>query len=276
MVRGGAAAQGDSSWAHTALAEHAALVRSVRQRFGRLSARRVRHRQQRHGEELDLAACVQALVERRAGHAPDDRLYQATRTTRPPFAIALLADVSGSTREAAAGALRMIDVEKLALLLAGEALAALGDRYALLAFAGHGAHDVRVATLKAFGESNGEPVRRRIAALQPGGFTRLGAAVRHATALLSREPARHRLLLVLSDGRPNDLGHYVAGYGVEDSRQAIHEARARAIYPFCLNVDRDRPEYLAHIFGPAGYATLRRPEQLPRALLRAVRVLIGG
>jgi nitric oxide reductase NorD protein len=170
----------------------------------------------------------------------------------------------------------MIDVEKLALLLAGEALAALGDRYALLAFAGHGAHDVRVATLKAVGEANGEPVRRRIAALQPGGFTRLGAAVRHATALLSREPARHRLLLVLSDGRPNDLGHYVAGYGVEDSRQAIHEARARAIYPFCLNVDRDRPEYLAHIFGPAGYATLRRPEQLPRALLRAVRGLIGG
>jgi nitric oxide reductase NorD protein len=98
--------------------------------------------------------------------------------------------------------------------------------------------------------------------------------VRHATAVLGREPARHRLLLILSDGRPNDVGPYMTEYGVEDSRQAMHEARARGVYPFCLNVDRDGPEYLARIFGPAGYTTLRRPDQLPRALLQAVRTLI--
>ncbi|HEU4629258.1 MAG TPA: VWA domain-containing protein [Gemmatimonadaceae bacterium] len=273
-VRVTPATVGDASWAHEVLGEHAALVRTVRQRFGRMRARRLRHHQQRQGEELDLAACVRALVERRAGQSPDDRLYQTVRAARPTFAIALLADVSGSTKAPVTDGRRMIDVEKLALLLAGEALAALGDRYAVLAFAGHGAADVRVTALKAFGEANGEAVRQRIAALEPGGFTRLGAAMRHATAVLAREPVRHRLLLVLSDGRPNDVGHYVAEYGLEDSRQAVHEARAQAIYPFCLNVDRDRPEYLAHIFGPAGYTTLWRPDQLPRALLQAVRTLI--
>jgi nitric oxide reductase NorD protein len=128
--------------------------------------------------------------------------------------------------------------------------------------------------VKDFADPNDDAVRRRIAGLHPGGFTRLGAALRHATAELTRERVHHRLLLILSDGRPNDLGHYMADYGVEDSRQAINEARARGVHPFCLNVDPEGPDYLARIFGPVGYVTLRHPEQLPRALLQAVRTLI--
>ena len=273
-VHGGRVAEGTAHWARSLMSEHAALVRGIRQRFERLRARRVRLRQQLDGEELDLAACVSALVDRRMGRAGDERLYVASRATRQPLAIALLVDVSGSTSSPVGGGRRMIDVEKVALLLASEALSALGDRYAILTFTGHGAKDVRVDMVKEFAEANTDTVRRRIAGLRPGGFTRLGAAIRHATAVLVREPVRHRLLLILSDGRPNDLGYYMADYGVEDSRQAINEARARGIHPFCLNVDPEGPEYLARIFGPVGYVTLGHPDQLPRALLQAVRTLI--
>ncbi|HET7550506.1 MAG TPA: VWA domain-containing protein [Gemmatimonadaceae bacterium] len=273
-VRGGRVAEGTTEWARLQMSRHAAAIRSIRQRFERLRARRVRLRQQLDGEELDLTACVNALVDRRMGRSGDERLYMATRATRQPLAIALLVDVSGSTSSQVGDGRRMIDVEKTALLLASEALAALGDRYAVFTFTGRGSQDVRVHTVKDFAEGNGDAVRRRIAGLHPGGFTRLGAALRHATAELTRERVRHRLLLILSDGRPNDLGHYMADYGVEDSRQAINEARARGIHPFCLNVDPEGPEYLARIFGPVGYVTIRHPEQLPRALLQAVRTLI--
>ena len=89
-------------------------------------------------------------------------------------------------------------------------------------------------------------------------------------------PAGHRLLLLLSDGRPNDADGYQGRYATEDARQAIHEARAGGVYPYCLTVDREEAEYLPHIFGAAGHTVLRRPEQLPLALVGAVRQLLGA
>jgi nitric oxide reductase NorD protein len=268
------ATAGDPSWAAGVFHEHAVLIRRVRQGFERLRASRLRSGQQLDGEELDIPACVRAAVDRHMGQAPDDRLYMSARATRHPLAIVILTDVSGSTKAVVSEPARMIDIEKVALLIASEALASLGDRYALMAFAGRSARGVRVTTLKQFDEPLGDLVRQRIAGLQPGGFTRLGAAVRHASAALQREPARHRLLLILSDGKPNDVDEYMAEYGVEDSRQAMSEARARGIYPFCLNVDEEGSEYLARIFGASGYTSLRRPDQLPVALLKAVQTLI--
>jgi nitric oxide reductase NorD protein len=117
-------------------------------------------------------------------------------------------------------------------------------------------------------------VRERVTSIAPGGFTRLGAAVRHATRELAQQSAGHRLLLILSDGRPNDTDAYQGTYGVEDSRQAIFEARASGVFPFCLTVDADASEYLPRIFGTAGHVILRRPAQLPSALLAVVSALI--
>jgi nitric oxide reductase NorD protein len=116
----------------------------------------------------------------------------------------------------------------------------------------------------------------RVSAIEPSGNTRLGAAVRHATALLARQPAGHRLLLIVSDGKPNDMDGYQGQYAVEDARQAVFEARAHGVISFCLTVDRDEPEYAPHIFGPAGYTVLRHPEQLPFVLLAAVRRLLAS
>jgi nitric oxide reductase NorD protein len=268
--------EGTSEWADEVLREHAVLVRRVRQRFERLRSRRSRLGRQREGDELDLAACVDALVDRRTSHAADDRLYVAVRPARRALAIALLVDVSGSTDAPVTDTQAVIDVEKTAVLLASEALDALGDRYTVMAFSGRGAANVRIATLKSFAEPNGEIVRRRVAALAPEGNTRLGAAVRYANAALSRQPAGHRLLLLLSDGRPNDADGYQGRYAVEDARQAVAEARSAGVYPYCLTVDREGPEYLARIFGAAGHSILRHPEHLPLALVQVVRHLLAS
>ena len=276
VVRSRPAPEASPAWATATLQEHASLVRHVRERFERLRARRARLPRQRDGEELDLAAVVRALVDVRSGHGGDDRLYLAVHPARREMAILLLVDVSGSTDTFVTSSLQVIDVEKIALLLAAEALDALGDRYAMHAFSGKGAMGVRVTTIKGFADRNGPTVRGRIAALKPEANTRLGAAIRHATALLDAQTAGHRLLLILSDGQPNDVDAYQGPYGIEDSRQAIMEARARDVFPFCLTVDREDSEYLRRIFGPAGYAILPRPDQLPRVLLDAVRRLLEG
>ncbi len=266
----------DDRWGNGVLAHHGALVRRLRERFERLRARRTRLTQQRDGDELDLTACVRALVDQRTGHTVDDRLYIAVRPARRGLAIALLIDISGSTDEWIDARRRVIDVEKVALLLASEALDALGDLYAILTFSGKGRANVRMRTIKAFEETNGQVVRRRIGALEPEGYTRAGAAIRHAAALLERQPAAHRLLLIISDGKPNDIDGYEGLRGVEDTRQAIIEARAQGVYPFCLTIDRQGQEYLGRIFGEAGHAVLRNPQQLPMALVKVVKHLLAS
>jgi nitric oxide reductase NorD protein len=265
----------EEKWSSDVLQRHAAIVRQVRHRFERLRARRMLLGRQRAGDELDIAACVNAIVDRHTGLTPDDRLYLDARPARRGLAISLLVDASGSTDTFVTDEWRIIDLERIALLLASEALDALGDLYAVHTFAGKTVNNISLTTIKSFSERNGSAVRRRIAGIEPSGFTRMGAAVRHATLQLARQSAGHRLLLILSDGRPNDVDEYQGSYGVEDSRRAIMEARASGVFPFCLTIDQDASEYLPRIFGVTGHTILQRPEQLPRALVGVVRALIG-
>jgi nitric oxide reductase NorD protein len=268
------AEESDDGWADRTLAEQAALVRQVRARFAPLRAHRARLRAQRSGDDLDLDRCIQALTDLRAGRVPDDRLYELSRPARRPLAILLLADVSGSTKQRVSHEHTVLDVERLTLLLACEALDALHDAYAVQAFAGSGRNDVRVATIKSFRERDPARAHRRISALRSGDNTRLGAAIRHATATLNAQPAERRLLLLLSDGQPNDIGGYQGDYAIADSHRAVVEARDSGVHFFCLTVDREEPEYLPHLFGTGGYRIMRHPDQLPLALLHVVSRLI--
>jgi nitric oxide reductase NorD protein len=94
----------------------------------------------------------------------------------------------------------------------------------------------------------------------------MGAAIRRATQMLLEEKAGRRILLLLSDGKPNDLDIYDSRYGIEDTRAAVHEARRLGLVPFCLTIDREGGGYLPHLFGATGYAVLRSPEELPLRL----------
>lgn len=274
IVRPVAAAPGDAAWVERVLERHAALVRGVRRRFDGLRPRRLQLGRQLDGDDIDLLACVAAFADRRAGAPSDDRLYTAARPGRRDLALAVLVDASASTDAWVAGGLRIVDVEKEALVVLLEALDVLGDRHAVLAFSGEGPGAVRVSTVKAFDERSGPSARRRVAGLEPDGYTRVGAAIRHATTLLGAERARHRLLLLLSDGKPNDVDEYAGRYGIEDTRQAVAEARLQGLVPFCLTVDREAPAYLPAIFGPGRYAVLSSPGLLPTVLVDVVRSLV--
>ena len=266
---------GSEEWVARVMARHAALVRRVRRRFEALRPRRQRVRHQDDGPDLDLAAYVSAFADWRAGSSGDDRFYVAARPARRDLAIALLVDASASTDGWISGGLRVLDVEKESLIVLLEALDALGDRHAALAFSGDGPGRVRVLMIKDFAEPISAGVRQRIAALESDGSTRAGAAIRHVSALLAQQRARHRLLLVLSDGKPNDVDRYQGRYGIEDTRQAVAEARLQGLVPFCLTVDREAPGYAPFIFGPSGYALLPRQELLPAVLVDVVRRLLA-
>ncbi len=265
---------GPSEWVERTLSEHRALSQAIKRQFESLRAQRARLRHQLEGDDLDLAACVDAFADARAGHAMEQGLYQCTRTSRRELAVMLLIDVSGSTDGWVSQHRRVIDVEREALLLVCLALDTLGEPYSVLAFSGESAHGVTVRSVKSFAEPLGQDVNLRIAGLEPEKYTRAGAAIRHACSLLMREPARHRLLLLLSDGKPNDSDEYDGRYGVEDMRQSIIEARLQGIFPFCLTIDRHTASYLPAVFGEHQYAVLHRPELLPTALLGWLRRLV--
>lgn len=274
IVRECSAKAGSRGWVDAALGRHASLIRAVRRDFERLRPRRLALRRQPDGAELDLDAVVAAYADFRGAGVADDRAYIDTRPVRRDAAIALLVDTSASTDGWVTGDRRIIDVEKEALLIVGEALAALGDPHTILAFGSAGPSRVTVQVLKDFVELDGRgAVRLRIAGLEPDGYTRVGAAVRHATAMLSRQSTRHRLLLLLSDGRPNDIDAYEGRYGIEDTRMAVAEARLQGIHLYCLTVDRQAPRYAARIFG-SDYAVINRVASLPRTLTSLLRDLI--
>jgi nitric oxide reductase NorD protein len=269
------AAAGAQAWVDAALEAHRGLLHDIRRRFELLRARRVRVHRQLDGDDIDLEAWIEAQADYRAGLPLSQRLYRSERRVQRDMAVMLLVDVSGSTDSWVAGNRRIIDVEREALLLVCVALEGLGQPYAVQAFSGETAQGVVLRTVKHFDEPYGPAVALRIAGLEPENYTRAGAAVRHATTLLMRQDARHRLLLMLSDGKPNDMDQYEGRYGVEDLRQAVTEAKLQGISPFCLTIDRQAANYLPLVFGAGQYALLPKPERLPTVLLDWLRRLVG-
>ncbi|GAB6043175.1 VWA domain-containing protein [Endothiovibrio diazotrophicus] len=242
-------------------------ARRLRSQFQALAPARVWHRAQPDGQEIDLDAWLRHTADREAGHgsaaAP---LYRELRQGARDLACLLMADLSLSTDSWIDDHHRVIEVIRDSLLLFAESLAATGDRFALHGFSSRRRDPVRVHTLKGFDEPYGGTIRGRIEALRPGYYTRLGAAIRYATRLLEAQAAGRRLLLILTDGKPNDLDRYEGRYGIEDTRQAIHAARRRGLQPFCVTIDRKGSEYLPHLFGSGGFVVIRRPQELPGRL----------
>ena len=241
-------------------------ARRLHQQFAALQPGRRWLKARPDGSELDLDAVVRAQTDRAVGRHPSDQLYLSLEKRERDLACLVLADLSLSTDAWVSSDARVIDVIRDALLLFGEALGATGDRFAIAGFSSVRRSQVRFHRLKDFGDRFDDRIRGRISAIKPGYYTRLGAAVRRASQLLAAEPAARRILLILSDGKPNDLDLYEGRYGIEDSRVAISEARRQGLVPFCVTIDREGAGYLPHLFGPAGYAVIRRPEELPAQL----------
>ena len=243
-------------------------ARRLRNRFAALVDGRRWQRGQRDGEEIDLDASIRHFADRRSGQVPEAGLYAARRPQDRDLACLLLADLSMSTDSWVSNQHRVIDVVRDAAFLFCEALAATGDRFGVYGFSSVRRSHVRFHVVKDFAAAYDAKARGRIAALKPGYYTRMGAALRQATRVLAEQPAHRRLLLLLSDGKPNDLDQYDSRYGVEDTRMAVVEARRLGITPFCVTIDREGGGYLPHLFGQHGFEVISDPEQLPARLPR--------
>ncbi|MCB1856304.1 MAG: hypothetical protein KDI05_15560 [Halieaceae bacterium] len=250
-------------------------IRRVRRQFEALRPRREWLRGQVDGNELDMDAAVRAHCDLAAVGDSSDGLYLSTRAQARDLAISILIDVSLST-DAWVEDRRVIDIEKEALLVLAHGLAGCGDDYSIQSFTSHRRHRVWVKTLKHFDEGMNEATERRITALKPGRYTRMGAAIRHTAAALCQRPNRHRLLLVLSDGKPSDCDYYEGRYAIEDTRRAILDARQQELRVFGITIDRDAEHYIAHLFGRGGYAMVHKPEHLSQALPGIYRQIIAS
>ncbi|GAB2883347.1 VWA domain-containing protein [Microvirgula curvata] len=246
----------------------APLARRLRRQFELLQPVRVRLNAQQDGDELDLDAVVRFAAERATGHIGDSGLYRRHSGGARSLATLVLADLSLSTDTWVGNEARVVDVIRDALMVFAEALAASRDRFGVYGFSSVRREHVRFHVLKDFGEAWNEAARGRVAAIKPGFYTRMGAAIRHATRILAEQPAERRLLLLLTDGKPNDLDRYEGRHGIEDTRVAVAEARARGLLPFCVTIDRDAGEYLPYLFGSHGFVVARDAAELPRLLPR--------
>jgi nitric oxide reductase NorD protein len=248
-------------------------IHRVRRQFEALRPKHVILRAQADGEEIDVDAAVRAHSDLRSGGCGSDRVYLASRQQTHDLAVTLLVDVSLST-DAWIDDRRVLDVEKEALLVLAHGLAACGDSHAIMTFTSRRRSWVRVETVKDFDEPFNDTVVKRISALKPGYYTRIGAGIRHAAAKLSERPNRQRLLLVLTDGKPNDVDHYEGRFGVEDTRRAVMEARRAGVTVFGVTVDREAQSYFPTLFGRGGYAIVGQVARLPAALPAIYRHLV--
>ena len=241
-----------------------------------LTARRVRRKlevlrslprhlhAQQQGEDLDLDAWVQWRAHAQAcpQHEGDARIYSQKQAIERSLACLLLADLSLSTDAWANNEQRVIDVIRESLYVFGEALTALGDPFAMLGFSSVRRQNVRMHLLKRFNEPWSPMVQARVGAIKPGYYTRMGAAIRYAIKGLENRPERQRLLLLLTDGKPNDLDVYEGRHGLEDTRQAVIEARAAGLHPYCVTIDQEAHDYLPNLFGQKGFAVVHNPADL--------------
>jgi len=224
------------------------------------------------GDELDYRAILDFVLDKKAGLIPSDRLYIKRIKQERNVAVLLLVDLSRSTGNTLTNSpsdagTTVLDVEKEAMVLFCEALGIVGDTFAIAGFSGNGRLSVDYTHIKGFDEPLNDAVRRRISGLTPQRSTRMGAAIRHATAQFDKIPANVRLMVVLGDGFPNDVD-YKQGYAISDTRKAIGEAISRRIHTHAITVNMQSDARLDDLYGSVHHNVISDIRELPAKLLR--------
>jgi hypothetical protein len=303
---------GDAGEFFSATLEHyAALTGAVKHEFQRIRPELYRTvRGLEDGEEVDLDAVITAASDLRAGVSPSPKLYTRRRQTERDVAALFLVDMSASTDEPVVPVVpqyseddpdewmaawkkrpatpqppprRIIDVMKEALVLMSAALEEIGDAYAIYGFSGQGRHNIEFYHVKAFAETLSPTVKGRIGAIEPRRSTRMGTALRHALKKLSGLACRVKLLILLSDGFPQDTDYGTdrrsITYGIRDTMMALREADQAGVLTFCLTVDKAGHDYLREMCEPSRYLVLADvtslPTELPKVYQRYIRPLGG-
>lgn len=272
-----AGARGSRGFVELVRSRYSGVISSIRYQFQLMRPENLRRiRGEIDGEDYDLQAVIDYALDKRSTGLIDDRLYTRKLRRERDVAVSFLLDMSSSTARTISRypnhpytqpGQRIIDIEKEGLVLMSEALEAVGDAYSMQGFTSEGRRNVKFYVIKDFSEGYSAEVERRIGGISYQNNTRLGAAIRHATTRLSRQDARTKLMIVLSDGRPYDHDYGDSRYAREDTRMALRQARIEGITPFCITIDRESEDQLKDMYGEVGYTiiddVLSLPERLP-------------
>lgn len=243
----------------TVLNKYLGLVKHLRKTFEVMRDEDRLLKRQTQGDDVDIDALVETLADAKAGQEMSDRLFTRMHRVERNIAVAFMVDMSGSTKG------WINEAEREALIMLCEALETLGDRYAIYGFSGITRKRCELFRIKRFDEPYSDTVKARISGIRPQEYTRMGFAIRHLTKLLNEVEARTKLLVTLSDGRPDDYFDVYRGqHGIEDTRMALLEAKRQGVHSFCITIDREARDYLPHMYGHARYTILDDVQQLPR------------
>ena len=232
---------------------------------------KVRIRYQEEGSELDLDVAIRSLIDFKGGANPDPRINMSHKTSGRNIAVSLVLDLSESLNEKVAGSEQTIlELSQEAVSLLAWAIERLGDPFAISGFHSNTRHDVRFMHIKGYSEGFTDEVKARIAAMEAGYSTRMGAAMRHAAHYLESRPADKKLMLILTDGQPADVDVQDEKLLIEDARRAVRELDQKGIFTYCINLDPKADEYVGEIFGRQ-YTVVdniqRLPEKLPELFM---------
>ncbi len=248
----------NESFVRDTLRKYRGLVKNLRRTFEGLRGAQKLLRAQTFGEDIDLDAFVEAYADARSGMEMTNRLFTKLERHERNIAVMFMVDMSGSTKG------WINDAERESLILLCEALESLDDRYAIYGFSGFGRKRCELYRIKRFDEPYDSLVKQRISGIKPQDYTRMGVAIRHLSGLLKTQEARIKLLITLSDGQPDDYGdNYRGTYGIEDTRQALLEAKRDSIHTFCITLDTEAKDYLRHMYGHVNYIVIDEVRKLP-------------
>lgn len=227
----------------------------------------VRERKLEDGDEIDLNAAVDAMVDLRAGLDYDPRITMRYVLKTRDLAVLILLDLSESTNDTVPGSEQtVIDLTRQASALMAQAVQNIGDPFAIHGFASDGRHDVKYYRFKDFEGRFDDEAKGRLAGMSGGFSTRMGAGIRHAGHHLLHQPQRRKLLLLVTDGEPADVDERDPQHLRHDTKKAVEELAAKGVHTFCLTLDPHADRYVQRIFGPNGYTIVDKVERLPERL----------
>ena len=287
---------------------HAILTNQVKRRFRFIRPESwLRVHRTSDGDELGIDAVIEAVIDRRTGHATDEHLYIRRDRGLRDVAVAFLLDLSASTSSPVIDPTapkptavppedddpwggsdptppptgrRVIDMAKDALALMCDALHTLGDAHAIYGFSGKGREHVEFHVAKEFADAPSIRTWAALAAMQPRSYTRMGPAIRHTTTKLTAQPMRTRLMIIVSDGYPQDEDYGPDRgdneYGLQDTAQALREAEQAGITTFCITIDPAGHDYLRRMCPDDHYLVIDDVQSLPAALEKVYRALTGS
>ncbi len=256
--------ENDVMYYQNTLKSNRSVLLSLRKMFALMNNKIEEERRQTSGENIDLDAVIDMFADVKAKHTPDERLYLSKRKRKKELSLLFLLDLSLSSDGYAHGN-RIIDVEKQVSILFGEVLNEQLVDFQIDGFYSKTRNNTSYVTLKAFDE-DWHKAKQKIGAVQPTGYTRIGTALRHATAELDKRDARKKWLVLLSDGKPNDYDRYEGKYGIQDTKQALREMRVVGINNFAVAIEEQAKFYLPQMFGQNHYNILSSPRELISSL----------